>query len=258
MDVSRAETLRGPDPKALRRRTFLLRAVVVGHDGAMARQYRFLGGRSGSTRTTRSPGRRSSRAELATGLAALLVLGVAVEHERCEVEAARGKGLLANRVWIDHMPTTSREFTASMVLIQHRKGRVGALSRASQWRARIEGMRWQRDGDRLRVHFPQDDVRSEVKVRVWRCEDEAPRPFELCLELSDGERTMKLYSREDWEVRVDAAGRAQALPGEVALPARIMDLPRRLPLAPGDVDLDASDARVDGAFPWAIFDDHAP
>ena len=192
---------------------------MVGHDGAMARQYRFLGERSGAPRTARCAGRGSSRAELATGLAALLVLGVAVDHEQCEVEAARGKGLLANRVWIDHMPTTSREFTASMVLIQHRKGRVGALSRASQWRARIEGMRWQRDGDRLRVHFPQDDVRSEVKVRVWRCEEEAPRPFELCLELSDGERAMRLYSREDWEVRVDGAGRAQVLPGD-GLPTR--------------------------------------
>ena len=224
-------------------------APDVGHDGAMSRVYRFLGGQADAGRSRAARRERSSRAELITGLAALCLLGVAVDHQQCEEEVARGKGLLANRVWIDHMPTSSRDFTASLVLIQHRKGRVGALSRASQWRARIEGMRWARDGDRLRVHFPQDDVRSEVTVRVWRCEDEAPRPFELCLELSDGERTMNLYSREDWEVRIDDAGHVQLPPGEVRPPTQTVELAHGLEVPDDEAVLIAG---PDAAFPWAV------
>lgn len=141
-------------------------------------------------------------------------------HDGEDEEVARTAALLANRVWIDHLPTQPREFVFHMVLIKHRRGKMGAIGRSSQWRHRIEGLRWSRDQGRLRVHFPQDDARAALGVKAYKCE--APHPFELCLDLDNGERTMRLYSREDWEVRVDEAGSHASLePSAVPLPRAV-------------------------------------
>jgi hypothetical protein len=39
-------------------------------------------------------------------------------------------------------------------------------------------------------------------VKTWRCEGDAPAPFELCLQLTNPRGgTVMLYSRDDWKIR---------------------------------------------------------
>ncbi|MGH0031865.1 MAG: hypothetical protein ACQGVC_18915 [Myxococcota bacterium] len=60
--------------------------------------------------------------------------------------------------------------------------------------------------------MPQDEIRTEVEVRTWKCEGEAPKPFELCLELSAKGRKVVYYSRKDWVIDPkDAHDSVQAL-----------------------------------------------
>ncbi len=132
---------------------------------------------------------------------------------------SKGTARLANQVWIERMPTGERDRIHHMVLIDHPRAKLGALGFSSRWRANIEGLRWNLSGDTLSIVMPQDDRHAKVKVRTWSCKGEAPKPFELCLELSQGERKFRYYSMKDWEIDVRGG---EAAPSE----ALIADLPK--------------------------------
>lgn len=161
---------------------------------------------------------------------------------------AKASEHLVNRAWIDHMPNDNRDMVQHLVVLDHSKGKFGAIGVSSSWRHVIEVFRWRQDGDRLSLYFPQDQVRAAVGVRTWRCEGEAPAPFQLCLELRTpkGER-VTLYSRSDWEIR----------PGDVA--DSIADIVDDYPALAGVFD-ELSDAEVeilgdadlDGADAWPL------
>lgn len=117
-------------------------------------------------------------------------------------EDAQGTDHLVNQVWIDHVPRSERDMINHLVVVDHPQGRFGATGRSSQWRHRIEVFRWRLQGDKLHVGFPQDRVRATVTAETWRCEGEAPAPFQLCLRLTNNHgESIVLYSRDDWEVR---------------------------------------------------------
>src|SRR4051812_37968408 len=102
---------------------------------------------------------------------------------------------LSNQVWIDHAPRNERDMVRHLILVEVANRRLGVTGEASRWRMRQDGLVWGLERNQLKVLFPQDGQRVAVQARTWRCEGEAPRPFELCLELKRGERTMKLFSR---------------------------------------------------------------
>jgi hypothetical protein len=116
-------------------------------------------------------------------------------------EAQDGLKHLANQVWIERLPENDRDQIHHLVLIQEGRDRFGAFGRSSTWRHFVEVFMWQREEDRLTLHLPQDRVRLDLTARVWNCEDEAPEPFELCLELKGHSgRTARYYSRYDWTI----------------------------------------------------------
>ena len=117
---------------------------------------------------------------------------------------------LSNQVWIQRLPTDSRDIIGHVVFIEHRRGKFGAVGRSSQWRHSAEIFQWNMQGDTLGMHFPQDRMKGKAKVRTWECEGEAPEPFELCLEISNGDRKVNFYSRKDWEIDVDKAEKSFA------------------------------------------------
>lgn len=127
-------------------------------------------------------------------------------------DAVTGTEGLVNRPWLNRMPTDARDTIFHLALLKHPKGRVGAAGHSSQWRHRIEVMRWRLNDGRLGVRFPQDGAQGELGVKTWRCGGEAPAPFDLCLEISNDDRAMTLYSREDWEIRVDPKSGSLASP----------------------------------------------
>lgn len=117
-------------------------------------------------------------------------------------EEAQGTQHLVNQVWIDHVPADDRDMIGHLVVLDHPQGKFGATGRSSQWRHIIEVFRWRLEGKRLTLAFPQERVRTAVDVETWRCEGEAPAPFQLCLRLTNQRgQSVTLYSRDDWEVR---------------------------------------------------------
>ena len=105
---------------------------------------------------------------------------------------------LANQVWIERLPKDDRDMINHMVLVEDGRERFGAFGKSSQWRHFVEIFRWAREDNRLTLLLPQDRKRLDLGVKVWDCEDEAPAPFQLCLELSTDKRKVRYYSRHDW------------------------------------------------------------
>jgi hypothetical protein len=106
-----------------------------------------------------------------------------------------------NQVWIERLPANPRDRVDHFVLVRHPEGRIGAIGKSSQWRHHIELFLWGLEGDKLSVFLPQDEVKASLKVRTWECAGEAPKPFELCLELSNAKgRSVTMYSRKDWVI----------------------------------------------------------
>lgn len=108
---------------------------------------------------------------------------------------------LANQVWIERLPRDDRDMINHMVLVEDGRERFGAFGKSSQWRHFVEIFRWSREDNRLTLLLPQDRKRLDLGVKVWDCEDEAPAPFQLCLELSNANnRKVRYYSRHDWTI----------------------------------------------------------
>lgn len=138
---------------------------------------------------------------IALTLAAACGFGVYKAGSALIADEAQGTEHAVNQVWIDHIPRNDRDMIAHMVLVDHREGQFGAIGRSSQWRHMIDVFKWQLRGDSLRVFFPQERARGQVKIETWECQGEAPAPFELCMRMTakNGESAM-LYSRHDWKV----------------------------------------------------------
>lgn len=117
---------------------------------------------------------------------------------------------LVNQVWIERLPKGPRDMIGHLVLLDIPEGRVGAAGKSSQWRVLLEIFQWGLEGDRLSVFFPQDRVKAQLTVRTWSCEGEAPEPFELCLEISNGRRKAVFYSLEEWHIDPENADESLA------------------------------------------------
>jgi hypothetical protein len=133
----------------------------------------------------------------------------------------------ANRLWIERMPEDERDMVAYLAALKLPEGRFGATGRASQWRQFTEVFRWALEGDRLRAVFPQERVRAEFRVRTWECRGEAPRPFELCLRISKGERSHVFYSMEEWVITPRDSDPARQLVDDPTLAPIVEALPVR-------------------------------
>lgn len=120
---------------------------------------------------------------------------------------------LVNQLWLERMPRDERDMIHAGALVEHDGHRVGVAGRGSRWRQHLDFFVWRLDGDQLRTRFPQDGHRYDLRVKTWECEGQAPKPFQLCLELRRGDRVLRFYSHKDWVIR---SGEALELPPEVA------------------------------------------
>jgi hypothetical protein len=107
---------------------------------------------------------------------------------------------LANQVWIERMPQGERDMIGHLGFVDHPRGKMGWVGRSSQWRHFAELFHWSIKGDEVSLYLPQEEVRGKLHARTWKCKGEAPRPFELCLELSANGRKMRYYSMKDWVI----------------------------------------------------------
>jgi hypothetical protein len=109
---------------------------------------------------------------------------------------------LVNHLWIERVPRNTRDMVWHFLAVEQDQRRVGVLGRASRWRVFSDGFVWKVEGDRLRGTFPQNNCHLDLQVRTWPCAGEAPKPFELCLELKGRDNQVyRYFSRRDWVVR---------------------------------------------------------
>jgi len=101
---------------------------------------------------------------------------------------------ITNRFWQNKTPKDGRDLTFHMVLFDKAKIRAGAMAHLSEWRYYVDRVRFSVKGDTLTVESPQDRTKTKYTVRTWRCKGEAPKPFDLCLELKKGGKKVTLYS----------------------------------------------------------------
>ena len=150
-----------------------------------------------------------------------------------------------NRVWLERMPEDDRDMITHLLLLDTDDGRFGAVGRSSAWRHVVEIFKWSLEEDRLALFFPQERQRALFKARTWECAGEAPEPFDLCLELSRGDRKIHFFSNHEWVVRPE-----DGAVDEAAIRRIFADTPALLPFAgalAGVDDAAAVPVREDGA-----------
>jgi len=103
-----------------------------------------------------------------------------------------------NRVWLERLPKSGRDIIGHFVMVDHEGKRFGATGRSSRWRHDVEVFKWALEEDRLVQVFPQTRSKVKSKVVAGRCD--APRPFDMCLELTSQGGSKKFYSRHDWVI----------------------------------------------------------
>jgi len=143
----------------------------------------------------------ASIAALAAGLVAV------VTPSRPEAPAH-----LTDRVWIDHMPRTPTDLVTHLIVLENTEGADvgGVIGRSSQWHVALELFQRTLAHDHMRLFFPQAHKSVTLKMRTWRCQGEAPEPFELCLELTAGKDKLLLYSHSDWTLGDELPDAVQA------------------------------------------------
>ncbi|MEZ4380314.1 MAG: hypothetical protein R3A79_03135 [Nannocystaceae bacterium] len=171
-------------------------------------------------------------------------------------EGASSAEHFANRVWLERMPNDDRDMITHFVALDTRDGRFGALGRSSAWRHVLEVFKWHREESQLTIFFPQERQKAQFEIRTWDCRDEAPRPFELCLEFSRGERSVTFYSRYDLVVDPHAvAEKGDAAVAElVAENAALEPFARSLATIDADalLELDGEGEAADDAAAWSL------
>ncbi len=162
-----------------------------------------------------------------------------------------GTRYVVNQVWLERLPENHRDMIGHVSIIDHPQGKVGIVGKSSNWRHFIEVFMWKLDGHRLQLFFPQDEVRSNVRVNTYDCEGDAPHPFEICMDVSAGDRKATYYSRRDWKIEPhDVEGSLEALAETSPLVAQSIaaelegDIETRL------VDTDSVQWQQTDALPW--------
>ena len=165
-------------------------------------------------------------------------------------ESAETKHLV-NRLWIERKPADPRDMVGKFVVLRSDRGRVGVVGRSSVWRHFFDVFKWAQEDERLTLVFPQARVRADFQVRTWACAGEAPKPFDLCLELRRGEQTVNFYSRENWVVRPQSVVEdLQELQAAEKLGTLAPSVFAGLPVHTEDLDADESFANAEpGALP---------
>ena len=104
--------------------------------------------------------------------------------------------LVADRIWIDHIPRGERDTFRVFALVSEHS--IGVFQATSQWRGAYEAFRYEAGGGELRLVFPQTGDRESVRAKARRCSEQG---MDFCLELDGASRGAKrYYSREGWEI----------------------------------------------------------
>ena len=113
-----------------------------------------------------------------------------------EPAAATKNRLLADRIWIDHVPHNDKDTIQVFAMVSEQS--AGVFQATSQWRGAYEVFRYEAEGADVRVVYPQTGEHETVHAKAKRCTEGR---MDFCLELDGASRGAKrYYSREGWEI----------------------------------------------------------
>jgi hypothetical protein len=137
-----------------------------------------------------------SKRKLWSWLLAALVVWLMLRWCTAPVDEAGAAAELVDHPWLERPPRGPRDPVEHLLFLEQRGRRFGVVGKSSAYRLHLDVIRWKLEGDRLRVKHLQDREERGYRVRTWSCPKEAPKGFDLCLELtgSTGE-SRRFYSR---------------------------------------------------------------
>ena len=156
--------------------------------------------------------------KLRIGLGLLLIIAT-LRWLGCDPSADRGPVKhLTNRLWVNKAAKNPKDVVFHFMLARQGKHRFGLLMNASNYRFAGDAVQYRLDGQRLTLVLLQNGAKGTFNVRTWACK-EAPKPFDLCLELKRGNQAVVLYSQrkkafdaeavEAWPINTDAVADAE-------------------------------------------------
>ena len=132
----------------------------------------------------------------------LAVAGVAVlafggwrlwTHERAQVDDT---SLIADRLWIDHIPKNERDIVNVFVVLSDDE--LGIFQASSAWKIDVELFKHEGRGGDFRFVFPQTGTKEKVRAKARECHQGG---MDYCLEITGSDHGVKrYYSNEGWEV----------------------------------------------------------
>jgi hypothetical protein len=134
-------------------------------------------------------------------LVLLVILGTVAtasvwSWKRTSEPVATDNKLIADRIWLDHLPRNDRDTVNVFAMLSEHS--VGVFQATSQWRGNFEVFRYEADGGELRIVYPQTGDREKARTKARRCDEGG---MDFCLEIDGASRGVKkYYSQEGWEI----------------------------------------------------------
>ena len=134
-------------------------------------------------------------------LVLLVILGTVAtasvwSWKRTSEPVATDNKLIADRIWLDHLPRNDRDTVNVFAMLSEHS--VGVFQATSQWRGNFEVFRYEASGGELRMVFPQTGDREKARTKARRCNE---GQMDFCLEIDGASKGVKkYYSREGWEL----------------------------------------------------------
>lgn len=111
----------------------------------------------------------------------IILAGLALAASACSQPPAEDPTLLFDRLWVDSQPEKPTEHVHAAFLLP--RPAIGIFQRASNYEMRAERFDHQREGQTLKLTFPQSGKTAEIRFTITPCS--TLPPFDLCLDLSD-------------------------------------------------------------------------
>lgn len=126
---------------------------------------------------------------------------------------------LFDRVWMEKVPDDPKDYLHGSYVLESQP--FGLFQRSSAFDFHIELFQYDRDGNKLKLTFPQSEKQAKISYAIKSCDDMPP--FDLCLTLSANPwgGPVKYYGFADLDDEAKALpGAREALAPQVAAAAR--------------------------------------
>jgi len=126
------------------------------------------------------------------------------EHDHASGASAEDPSLLLDRVWVDSKPEKYTDYVHVALFIDYAP--MGIFQKASSYHAELELFEFKRNGNKVKLRFPQTDKTSAFSYKIWECDDLPP--FDLCLALNKNPwgGPKRYYSLRDSDEEADLLG----------------------------------------------------